>query len=40
MTVTCSGEGGWTVVNGGDHAAQENKTAIQDSDNANGTVCM
>ena len=37
MTVTCSGEGGWTVVSGGDHVAQENKTGIQpvlqDSDN-------
>ena len=51
MTATCSGEGGWTVVNGSDHTAQENKTGIQpvlqDSNNdihssnetANGTVC-
>ena len=46
VTVTCSCEGGWTVLNGGDHAAHENKTAIQDNDNdihsssetANGTV--
>lgn len=49
VSVTCSGkdEGGWTAVNGGDHAARENKTGIQDNDNdihsssetANGTVC-